>query len=147
MTIDAPPAKQNPEISGKWVIIAMFLFGGCATGLIYLYWEMHTRPFRPLTEAIGREFRHSLPKVEGGRNKGGPMTLRVAMTVSFKPVKGQEETESVVRRVVELSQTHADISQFEKLEVYLIQRAPEQVAVTAAFLFPTKSIPETTTTP
>lgn len=131
------PLPQRPvEIPGWWVIVAMFAFGTCATALIFIYWEMHTRPFRPLTEAVGREFRHSVPKVEGGRNKGGPMTLRVALRVPFKPVKGLEETEAVVRRVVELSKQHADISRFEILEVYLIQRAPEQAVVTAAFQFP-----------
>lgn len=136
MTLETPALQRSREIPGWWVIVGMFVFGGCATALIFIYWEMHTRPFRPLTEAIGREFRHSLPKVEGGRNKGGPMTLRVAMRVPFKPVKGLEETEAVVRRVVDFSRTHADISRFEILEVYLIQRAPEQVAVTAAFQFP-----------
>ncbi len=140
MTVEVPSPPHSREIPGWWVIVAMFLFGGCATAMIFIYWDMHTRPFRPLTEAVGREFRHSLPKVEGGRNKGGPMTLRVAMRVPFKPVKGLEETEAVVRRVVELSKTHADIRQFEILEVYLIQRAPEQVAVTAAFQFPTTAL-------
>ncbi len=144
----APTTSQRPhEIPGSWVILAMFLFGGCATGLIYLYWELHTRPFRPLTEVIGREFRHSLPKVEGGRNKGKPMIIRVAITVPFKPVKGHEETEAVVRRLVELSKAHADLNRFETLEIYLIQRAPEQVAVTAAFQFPTASLLSTTTVP
>lgn len=134
------PPPRPVEIPGWWVIVAMFAFGLCGTALIYVYWEMHTRPFRPLTEAVGREFRHSLPKVEGGRNKGGPMKLRVAMTVPFKPVKGIEETEAVVRRVVELAKEKADISRFETLEVYLIQRAPEQVAVTAAFEFPVSEL-------
>ncbi|MDP1798151.1 MAG: hypothetical protein Q8K78_11740 [Planctomycetaceae bacterium] len=138
---EAASSPQRPvEIPGWWVIVAMFTFGTCATALIFIYWEMHTRPFRPLTEAVGREFRHSLPKVEGGRNKGGPMTLRVALRVPFKPVKGLEETEAVVRRVVELSKQHADISRFEILEVYLIQRAPEQAVVTAAFQFPVATV-------
>lgn len=136
MDVVAPSPPHKQEIPGWWVVVGMFLFGGIATALIFLYWEMHTRPFRPLTEAIGREFRHSLPKVEGGRNKGGPSTLRVALRVPFKPVEGQEETDAVVRRVTELSKTYADLSRFEIFEVYLIQRAPEQAAVTAAFQFP-----------
>ncbi len=131
---DAPTPRPR-GIPGHWVVIGMFVMGFCATALIFIYWELHTRPFRPLTEAIGREFRHSLPKVEGGRHKQGPMTLRVAMKVPFKPVKDVEETEMVVRRIVELAKLHADVNRFEVLEVYLIQRAPEQVAVTESFKF------------
>ena len=38
-------------------------------GVMFVYWDLHTKPFRPLTEAIGRTFKHSLPKVEGGRHR------------------------------------------------------------------------------
>lgn len=139
MSVDSPVRSRG--IPGHWVVLAMFVMASVATALIFIYWEMHTRPFRPLTEAVGREFRHSLPKVEGGRHKQGPMTLRIAMTVRFKPVKGVEETEAVVRRVVELARQHTDVSRFEVLEVYLIQRLPESEAVTESFKFPTNELP------
>jgi len=134
------PVDRPRTIPGHWVVISMFVVGACATALIFIYWEMHTRPFRPLTEAIGREFRHSLPKVEGGRHKQGPVTLRVAMRVPFKPAKGVEETESMVRRIIELAKSHTDISRYEILEVYLIQRVPEAEAVTESFKFPTQEL-------
>lgn len=137
---DESPVRSR-SIPGHWVVLGMFVMASVATALIFIYWEMHTRPFRPLTEAVGREFRHSLPKVEGGRHKQGPMTLRIAMTVRFKPVKGVEETEAVVRRVVELARQHTDVSRFEVLEVYLIQRLPESEAVTESFKFPTNELP------
>jgi hypothetical protein len=127
-------------IPGHWVVISMFIVGACATALIFIYWEMHTRPFRPLTEAIGREFRHSLPKVEGGRHKQSPLTLRIAMRVPFKPVKGVEETDTVVQRIIDLAKTHADVNKYEVLEVYLIQRVPEAEAITESFKFPTQEL-------
>lgn len=134
------PVDRPRTIPGHWVVIGMFIVGACSTALIFIYWEMHTRPFRPLTEAIGREFRHSLPKVEGGRHKQGPMTLRVALRVPFKPVEGVEETDSIVRRIIELAKTHTDVSRFEILEVYLIQRVPEEEAVTVSLKFPTQEL-------
>lgn len=144
MSAVVTPPKRKREIPGWWIVVGMFVLGAAGSVLNYTYWDLHTRPFRPLTEAIGREFRHSLPKVEGGRNKQGPMTLRVALRVPFKPVKGIEETESIVRRVVELARIHTDVSRYEILEVYLIQRAPEQMAVTETFKFPVATLPMTT---
>lgn len=137
---DETPVRSQ-SIPGYWVVLGMFLMASVGTAIIFVYWEMHTRPFRPLTEAVGREFRHSLPKVEGGRHKQGPVTLRIAMTVPFKPVKGVEETDAVVRRVIELARQHTDVSRFEVLEVYLIQRLPESEAVTESFKYPVTELP------
>ncbi|HUQ70762.1 MAG TPA: hypothetical protein VM165_14630, partial [Planctomycetaceae bacterium] len=108
--------------------------------VMFLYWEMHTRPFRPLTEAVGSEFRHSLPKVEGGRHKGAANTLRIAMRVPFVPSDSASQTQRVVNRVVELAQQQADLARFEVLEVHLIQLAPEQLAVEQTFKYPVSDV-------
>lgn len=132
--------NRRPGIPGWWVVLGMFAMGIAATAVIFVYWDLHTKPFRPLTEAIGREFRHSLPKVEGGRHKGTANTLRIAMRVPFVPMESTEETHQVANRVVELARTHADLPQFEVLEVHLIQVAPEQMAVQKTFEFPVPSV-------
>jgi hypothetical protein len=133
-------SPSRPGIPGWWVVLGMFALGLIATAVIFLYWDLHTRPFRPLTEAIGREYRHSLPKVEGGRHKGSANTLRVAMRVPFVPTESSPDSQRVVNRVVELARAHADLAKFEVLEVHLIQVAPEQMAVQQTFELPVPSV-------
>lgn len=118
----------------------MLASGVLATAVIFVYWDLHTRPFRPLTDALGREFRHSLPKVEGGRHKGSANTLRIAMRVPFVPMDSTIETQQHVNRVVELARQHANLADFEVLEIHLIQLAPEQAAVQKSFTFPTENV-------
>ncbi len=130
------PAVGRRGIPGHYVVMGLFLAGIVATVLIFLYWDWHTRPFRSLTEAIGREFSKSLPKVEGGSHKGSPMTLRIAMRVPFEPDEAHPETRQVVNRVVELARRHADLSRFEQFQVHLFQLAPERVAKQASFEYP-----------
>lgn len=125
----------RPGIPGHYVVLGMLATGLLATATIFIYWELHTRPFRPLTEAIGREWRHSLPKVEGGRHKGGPMTLRIAMRVPFSPDETTAETQRVVNRMVELAHDHSDWSRFEVLQIHLLQLAPERIAKEAVLRF------------
>lgn len=139
---DAVPTSSpaKPGIPGWWVVLGMFALGILATAVIFVYWDLHTKPFRPLTEAIGREFRHSLPKVEGGRHKGSANTLRVSMRVPFVPTESSPEAQRVVNRVVELAREHSDLSRFEVLEVHLIQVAPEQMAVQQTFELPVQRV-------
>lgn len=127
---DDPPAARSvrPGIPGRYVVLGMLATGLLATATIYIYWDLHTRPFRPLTEAIGREWKYSLPKVEGGTHKGGPATLRIAMRVPFPPEETSAETQRVVNRLVELANAHSDWSRFEVLQVHLLQLAPERIA-------------------
>jgi hypothetical protein len=139
-TVTEFAATPTRSLSGRWVVVWMFALGIVATAVIFIYWELHTRPFRPLTEAIGREYRHSLPKVEGGRHKGSANTLRIAMRVPFVPLESTVETQQQVNRVVELARQHARVADFEVLEVHLIQLAPEQAAVQRSFSYPTAQV-------
>lgn len=127
-------------IPGRYVVMAMFGFGVLATVTIFVYWDLHTRPFRPLTEAIGREFVHSVPKVEGGSHKGSPMTLRIAIRVPFEPNAATVETQQVVNRLVGLAQAHADLNRFEELHIHIFQRAPERLARQASFEYPMAAV-------
>lgn len=134
----APPAR--PGIPGFLVVVGMLLAGVTATAAIFIYWDFHTRPFRPLTEAIGRELRHSLPKVEGGRHKGSPAMLRIAIRVPFAPEPDSADTRAVVNQVVRLAREHADLSAFEEIRLHLFQLAPERVAQQASFEYPVADI-------
>lgn len=115
-------------------MLLLLAIGIAATALMFVYWEQHTRPFRALREAIGREFRHSRPIVEGGRHKGrGPKTLRISMSVDFPPGEETAKSNQIVTRLREIAQQHTDIHQFEKIEFNLIHFVPQELAKTRQF--------------
>lgn len=68
----------------------LFVYAGLMVGAMYLYWELYTRPFRPLQEAINAQYPNSMPRVIGGKHKshreGSKPTLRVVVTVDFDPL-------------------------------------------------------------
>ncbi len=128
--------RSSLRIPGKVVVILMVLLGLSATAGIFGYWELRTGPFRELTEAIGRQLPGSLPKVEGGRHRGGPPMLRIAVRVAFEPNAETAETQAVVNQIVRLAQQHADLSQFEEFQLHLFQLAPERRAKQASFVYP-----------
>lgn len=110
--------------------------GLTACALLFIYFEFNTRPFRVLREAIGREFKHSRPNVEGGRPKGrGAMTLRISMSVPFNPSIDEAASKPVLKRVLSLAKQHQDLSTFDKIEVNLIHFIPEKDAVTKTFIW------------
>jgi len=131
-------APMRPrELSGRYLVIGLLMLGIAATALLFIYWERQTRPFRPLREAIGREFRHSRPNVEGGRPKGrGPWTLRVSMTVDFPPAEDSARANEIFQRVLELARNYHDLNEIDRVEVNLIQFVPQELAKTRKFVFP-----------
>lgn len=118
--------KAGQELSGRRMVIAMLTAGVLSTIAIFLYWEYRTGPFRPLRESIGRTFKKSRPLVEGGRHKGGPPTLRIAMTVPFDPTADQTQAEATLKSVVELARQHTPIQQYDVLKLILVQSNPER---------------------
>ncbi len=133
--IDNDPSDEptsNREISsGTWIVIAMFAFGTILTTTLFIYWEMHTAPYRPLQQAIVAEFPKSKPRVEGGQRKShkdSPMTLRVVMSVLFDPneEKNGLKVNSTIDKVQELADQHHDLSGFDMLHVHLYHTPPEQ---------------------
>lgn len=129
-----PVLPKPREISGRAVVIGMLLVGLAAVAVMFIYWDLHTRPFRTLTEALGREFEHSLPKVEGGRRKRGPMTLRVSLRVPFTPTELSLDEARVVEQVSQLIRQHVDLRSYERVEVHLFEMRPEHDAVQHAVI-------------
>ena len=135
--------RQTPrEVSGRAIVVGLLLLGVAAVAVMFVYWDLHTRPFRSLTESIGREFRHALPKVEGGRNKQGPLTLRISLRVPFTPNETSPDAHRVVNRVVELARQHARLEEYERFEVHLVEMRPEAEAVQQRFEFPAEDVRE-----
>ncbi len=128
------PVRKPQEISGRVVVIGMLTLGVLATSMLFLYFELHTAPFRPLREAIGREFKHSRPNVEGGRVKGrGPMILRISMSVPFDPFVEETKSADVNARVLEIARAHHDLATFEQIQINLILFTPETTAKRRTF--------------
>ncbi len=140
--IDAPPA-----VAGRWVVIGMFAFGTMLMVLLALYWHFHTAPFRPLQKALAAEFPGSLPRVEGGQHKkhrNTPRILRIALRTDFDPTAASVGARvfAMVRRIVGLAARHVRLTQYDRLEVYLYFRRPEQASVYRAFRFRISDLPQ-----
>jgi hypothetical protein len=111
--------------------VAMFAFGALLTSALYLYWELHTRPFRPLQDALVAEFPDFTPRVIGGRHKShraaAPNTLRIVLLVDFNPKaeSAASRSEQIASRLAELAGQHHDVSAYDILEIHLVHRVPE----------------------
>lgn len=134
-------------VSGTWVVVGVLLLGISATAVMFVYWDLHTKPFRPLTEAIGRTFKNSLPKVEGGRHKQGPKTLRIAFRVPFSPETDPQRTQETLDTVFDLIRRHQDLTGYEKVQIYLIQMVPEESAKKTMVEFTPEQIESAAGTP
>ncbi len=149
--------------SGTWMVVIMFAFAFAMIGLMYMYWELHTRPFRPLQIAINAQYPNSMPRVIGGKHKShqpeSQATLRIVIAVDFDPTAGitrpkgtrkeDEDRLTVTDEMIldpRVEQAHAsllylakqttDLSQYDVVEIFLEHRRPEKTSRT---LFSTRS--------
>jgi hypothetical protein len=126
---EAPKPHPPRRVSGTAVVIGMFAFGITATAALWTYWTLHTGPFRPLQDALAKEFPGSVPRVDGGQRKlrkGMPTILRAVLRVNFDPVTETAKGEEILNRVERLARQHVDLSQYDVIDVYLYEGVPEQ---------------------
>ncbi len=129
------PPSRAMRVPGWLIVLGMLSLGVIATVVMYVYWDWHTKPFRSLTEAIGRTYKYSLPKVEGGRHKRGPMTLRVALRVPFEPDADPQATEETLNTVCRLITEHQDLTGYETVQIHFFRMVPEEVVKSKLFEF------------
>ena len=133
-----PPESDSASpgdgtISGRSVVISMFVLAFVLIGALYTYWNLHLMPFMPLQEAIAAEFEESSPRVDGGRrkmHKGTPNILRVVMRVPFDPNADDNKTKTLIEKRVdgtlELARQNVDeFSDYNVLEVHMYQEEKE----------------------
>jgi len=133
--------SRTPDkvIAGSKVVFAMFGLGFLITGMLYLYWSLHTAPFLPLQQAIADTFDDSRPLVEGGQrkmNQNTPPTLRIVMKIEFNPFAEAEaqQVESIIDRLHDLAREHQpDFDTYDVFEVHLWQPVPEKEFVQRKF--------------
>jgi len=120
-----PPTPRT--ISGRWVVLSMFLLGMIGGSLCVTYAIWHNAPFLDLKKALAEEFPKSVPQVEGGRHKGSPMTLRIVLNVDFNPgdKENAELADAAFERVVELAKQHQDLKPYEVLKIFLVKKRPQ----------------------
>jgi hypothetical protein len=128
---DTTGGGEGTEIPGRWVVLGMFAFAVMVTGSIYVYWNLHTAPFRPLQEALAAEYDGSHPLVQGGQrkmHKGTPKILRVTLRVEFDPEaeENSRQAEGVFDRILELAEENLELSSYEVAELHLVHLRPEQ---------------------
>lgn len=115
-------------VSGRWVVMSMFILGVIGGAICVTYAIWHNAPFIELKKALAAEFPQSVPQVEGGRHKGSPMTLRIVVNVDFHP--GEEanaaQADAAIQRIVELARQHHDLSPYEILRIHLVKRRPQE---------------------
>lgn len=128
----APPTSHGAdpvrEVSGRVIVISLMLFGIAATSILWFYWSMHVLPFMPLQLALEEQFENSSPRVEGGQqkmHKRTPLILRVVMRVEFDPEADSEKSEERFQAVAAVVRQHADLLNYEFLEVHFYHPDPE----------------------
>ncbi|RMG36436.1 MAG: hypothetical protein D6725_10525 [Planctomycetota bacterium] len=126
--------------------MGMFGFGFVLVVLLGVYWHFHTAPFRPLQDALAKAFPGSLPRVEGGqpkKHRDTPRILRIALRTDFDPTppSATPRVLSMVRRIIELAGQHVPLRNYDRLDVYLYFRRPEQATLYRGFRFPVSSLP------
>ncbi len=129
LNIDPPRTSK----AGRYIVFSMFGLGLTATGLLFLYWNLHLMPFMPLQEAIVAEFEGSAPRVEGGQRKmhrDSPTLLRIVMKVDFDPTENSPKTidslEHRMARLKDLASQHVQTSDYRMLEVHFYHLVKEK---------------------
>ncbi|MCG6156618.1 hypothetical protein [Rubinisphaera margarita] len=134
MNAETSPATGSRR--GRWIVAGMFLFAVCVSGGLLTYWELHTRPFRELTDRLAEVFPHSSPRVEGGKHgmhRETDRVLRVVMRVDYLPEESSPQFQQDVDRVLEIVADDASAVGYDRWEVHLFQQRPEQEPLVGSF--------------
>ncbi len=111
-------------------VLGLLAFGVLTTTSMWVYWTLHTGPFRPFQDALAAAFPHSSPRVDGGQqkmHKGTPRILRVVMRVDFDPTADSARGEKVVDSVEQIAGQYLDLSGVRGAgSRFLFQGVPEK---------------------
>jgi len=125
------PATRT--ISGRWMVIGMFALGITATGLLYAYSTLHLGPFKPLQEAIVKEFPGSSPRVDGGKKRmqlDTPTILRILMKSEIDPLSDSDESIGAMlalrKRVAVLALENVPLPDLAMIELHVYKLVQEE---------------------
>ena len=125
-------SRNERTISGRWLVVGMFVMGITLTSLLYAYSKLHLGPFRPLQDAIVNEFPGSAPRVDGGKkkpSKNTPTILRILVKTEIDPLSKTEESERRLvfmrKRIGELALEKAPLPDLSVLEIHIYKLLKE----------------------
>ena len=134
-------SKSLVTVSGRKLVMSMFLLAVVSTSVLWHYWDMHMMPFMPLQRTLAAEFEDSSPRVDGGQrkmHKGTPMILRVVMRVPFDPTATDIETQNLLeqrlQKTQQLALADSGLPKYDLLEIHLFNENKEQTIRQKTFL-------------
>lgn len=123
---------KERTISGRLLVVGMFVMGITLTSLLYAYSKLHLGPFRSLQDAIVNEFPGSAPRVDGGKkkpSKNTPTILRILVKTEVDPLSRTEESELQLRfmrkRIGELALEKVPLPDLAILEIHIYKLLKE----------------------
>lgn len=151
----SPPAATSPEewnalagnrvLPGRPVVLVMAAFALLMVAAMFTYWELYTRPFRPLQAAIAAEFKGSSPRAIGGRHKShrpdSPAILRIIVRIPWDPRDHEADARRMANALVDIARRTVPLEEYDRLEIHLMHRRPEQWTITWSVDAPRQSFP------
>lgn len=132
-------------VPGRKVVAGMFAFAVAMIGLLFLYWELYTRPFRPLQAAIAAEFPGSSPRAVGGKPKShlpaSPAILRLIVRIDWDPRDDDRRARDMTNRLAVIAGETTSLADYERLQIFLMHRRPEQLTITWSLDVPLSDLP------
>ena len=128
-------------IPGKWVVIILLVLGVWASAGVWTFWNVHFGPFVPLQAAIASEFPKARPRIEGGRYKNSPTTLRIVLHVDFKPEETDELVQKMKQRSLELARDTGVLARYETVEIFFVHFSGPGVSERLHLKIPAKDVP------
>ena len=120
--------------------------GITTTGLLYAYSTLHLGPFKPLQEAIVREFPGSSPRVDGGKKRmqlDTPTILRILMKSKIDPLSESEESivamKAMRQRIAELALEKVSLPDLAMIELHVYKLVQEDQILKRSFRLDLKS--------
>ena len=129
MMNSASTMTKRSTLSGRKIVVAMFVFASSLVFGMWVYWKLHVAPFVPLQRALTENFGRSEPYVEGGQRKIHKNTskmLRVTMRVDFDPTQPTKTRDEFIDEVAAFVQTQHDLSQYVEFELHLFRLEPKK---------------------
>lgn len=148
---DVTPADEwdalsgNRVLSGRSVVLGMVAFALVMVAAMFTYWELYTRPFRPLQAAIAAKFKGSSPRAIGGRPKShrpdSPAILRIIVRIEWDPRDHEADARNMANALVDIARRTVKLEDYDRLEIHLMHRRPEQWTITWSVDAPRESFP------
>ena len=117
-----PTGEKAATLSGRSVVVGVFVFGIVSSVGLFGYWYMHVKPFLAVQRELVARFPDSKPKVDGGQKKKGdensPKILKVTMQADFLPKSARRAVDERMLGIKEVLRNHPeDVRQYDKLVV------------------------------